>query len=86
MSAMADEKRKEQIELLKGMLKGAKDDPKGAAIFFRDIAKERWNDPAAREKRDMGKAMLSGAVKDPKGAFEFFKAVAKEERAKRKGA
>lgn len=37
---MADDKRKEQIELLKGMLKGAKDDPKGAALFFRDVAKE----------------------------------------------
>lgn len=81
---MADDKRKEQIELLKGLLKGAKDDPKGAAIFFRDVAKERWNDPARKEKRDMAKAMLKGAKADPKGAFEFIKAVVKDERAKRK--
>lgn len=44
MSAADDAKkqqRKEQLELLKGMLKGAKDDPKGAAIFFRDVIKEQ---------------------------------------------
>lgn len=33
-------KRKEQLELLKGMLKGAVKDPKGAAIFFRDVIKQ----------------------------------------------
>ncbi|MCD6640938.1 MAG: hypothetical protein LT071_13610 [Nocardioides sp.] len=78
------DKRKEQIDMLKGLLKGAKDDPKGAAVFVRDVAKEQWNDPKRKEQRDMGKAMLQGAVKDPKGALEFVKAVVKEERAKRK--
>lgn len=84
MADSPQDKRKEQIDLLKGMVKGAKEDPKGAAIFFRDVAKEQWNDPKHKEQREMGKAMLQGAVKDPKGAFEFFKAVVKEESAKRK--
>lgn len=46
---MTDPKRAEQIEMLKAMLKGAKDDPKGAAIFFRDVAKEAIK--KARDKR-----------------------------------
>lgn len=36
---MADPKREEQKEMLKAMLKGAKEDPKGAALFC-DVAKD----------------------------------------------
>ncbi|MEI2715070.1 MAG: hypothetical protein V9G04_17690 [Nocardioides sp.] len=46
---MADPKREEQKEMLKAMLKGAKEDPKGAALFFRDVAKDAIK--KARDKR-----------------------------------
>lgn len=82
---MANEKRKEQLDMLKAMAKGAKDDPKGAAQFIRDVAKERANDPKRKEQREMLKGMLKGAKEDPKGAAIFFRDVVKEERAKRKG-
>lgn len=83
-SQSPQDKRKEQIELLKCLAKGAKEDPKGAAIFVRDVAKEQWNDPKRKEQRDILKMMLKGAKDDPKGAAQFVRDVVKEERAKRK--
>ncbi|WP_182378713.1 hypothetical protein [Nocardioides sp. WS12] len=41
MSADKKQQRKEQLTLLKELAKGARKDPKGAAIFFRDIIKEK---------------------------------------------
>ncbi|WP_156887271.1 MULTISPECIES: hypothetical protein [Nocardioides] len=41
---------KNRLGMLKDMAKGAKDDPKGAAIFFKDVGKMAAKEAAGKAK------------------------------------
>lgn len=43
-----------RLKMLKDMVKGAKEDPKGAAIFFRDVAKLAVKEAAAKRREKRG--------------------------------
>ncbi|QIK74379.1 hypothetical protein [Nocardioides piscis] len=47
--------RDEKLKMLKDMAKGAKDDPKGAALFFKDVAKLAVKEAAAKRKEKRGR-------------------------------
>lgn len=47
---------KSRLEMLKDMAKGAKEDPKGAAIFFKDVGKIAVKEAAGKAKGQVKKA------------------------------
>jgi len=52
---MTDES-KSRLDMLKDMAKGAKEDPKGAAIFFRDVGKIAAKDAVGKVKHQIRKS------------------------------
>ena len=50
------EGNKSRLDLLKDMAKGAKEDPKGAAIFFKDVGKIAAREAAGKAKDRVKKA------------------------------
>lgn len=47
---------KSRLDMLKDMAKGAKEDPKGAAIFFKDVGKIAAKEAAGKAKAQVRKA------------------------------